>query len=752
MSFKKIDILYDVLNNLQKEENYVAAINRLFKRLSQIFECNSSILVEYDKKTKIFKSFKWSNINKNKITKLSIMNDDILNLIKHLDKYNLLYWTGKSEKFFSLKIKKLLELQNIFIFCDFNKNDLARIHIYNYENKIPDFLIKEKAVIKMFFVEIELLLCQLKRISKYNELLQKENLFKSIVEKIRSTLDLSKVNEIIVETLGQSFQADRCFIASHDAIYKKMANVSYEYLSNKNLLSIKGVLPNFEITRLTRIAISGDNIKIPKTDKYIKQNNLQNTLVEDYFNKYNIKSNYAIALVYAGITLGVVEIHFTEKYKEFNKNEFEIIKSICNQAAITLYQVDLYSKIKNSAYSDKVLREIVTEIKLSQTLDHVYKYIIKKFAQIFNSDRVLFIEISPEKTINKAIKYEYLKLDYQVSLKEITIPDKYFRIIDSVSKNPDPFVINDISEHYTENEDLIDFFKAAQIHSFMIIPLLRYNNEVKILGCFMISSSSARVWTNEEISLFKKITESIVHIIWDISKIIELDKEKDIFINTLAHDLQVPLIGESKALEFLISKQTKKTNRYADILFSLAENNSAIIETLQQLLEIYKFESDKKILRITQTNLSSLISIIIKSLKEKIKEKNIVIEINFEKDIPKISLDKSEINKVLFVLIENAITYNQSDGFIKISGYLVGDAVIVCVSDSGIGVSEHAKDIIFQRYQMSKSIERKVGSGLKLYLCKLIIKAHKGNIYYETEINKGSTFCFKIPVKQTCIQ
>ena len=96
--------------------------------------------------------------------------------------------------------------------------------------------------------------------------------------------------------------------------------------------------------------------------------------------------------------------------------------------------------------------------------------------------------------------------------------------------------------------------------------------------------------------------------------------------------------------------------------------------------------------------------------------------------------------------MENAITYTQKNGIIEIKSYQIGDEVATCISDNGPGIPPEMSDKIFKRYAMAQLIEKKIGSGIGLYLSKQIIEAHNGKIWFESKLQKGSTFCISLPI------
>jgi signal transduction histidine kinase len=119
------------------------------------------------------------------------------------------------------------------------------------------------------------------------------------------------------------------------------------------------------------------------------------------------------------------------------------------------------------------------------------------------------------------------------------------------------------------------------------------------------------------------------------------------------------------------------------------------------------------------------------------------ISADIEENMPKMLADENEIIRVIINLINNAIKHNEKGTTIKVSARRTNDKIIVSVSDNGSGIPDSEKPKIFQRYPTAK---RKIGTGLGLYLSKQIIDAHNGKIWFESELNKGTTFSFSLPI------
>ena len=111
--------------------------------------------------------------------------------------------------------------------------------------------------------------------------------------------------------------------------------------------------------------------------------------------------------------------------------------------------------------------------------------------------------------------------------------------------------------------------------------------------------------------------------------------------------------------------------------------------------------------------------------------------------------DRERIEQVLTNLMANAIKYSPQADKIVVTSAAGNGMVTICVQDFGIGVSQEMQANIFNRYFRvdNKSVKNSQGLGLGLYIATEIVKLHEGTISVSSEINKGASFCFNIPVK-----
>ncbi|MEW5819134.1 MAG: PAS domain-containing sensor histidine kinase [Cyanobacteriota bacterium] len=233
----------------------------------------------------------------------------------------------------------------------------------------------------------------------------------------------------------------------------------------------------------------------------------------------------------------------------------------------------------------------------------------------------------------------------------------------------------------------------------------------------------------------------------DITERKTSEKIKENFIATLSHDLRVPLLAENHALKYLIKgSYGELSETQMNAAKNMLNSNEDLLSLVKTLLDVYRFEAEGlKILK-EEINLFDLINLTISKLNPFIENSNKQINLDFQDELVILFADKKSITRVLINLIHNAIAYTHDNSEIEISISKDDEFVTVSIKDDGYGIPESDLEKIFELYYTSSKKFRKVGTGLGLYLSKQIISAHGGKIWVESELEKGSNFCFKLPL------
>jgi signal transduction histidine kinase len=219
------------------------------------------------------------------------------------------------------------------------------------------------------------------------------------------------------------------------------------------------------------------------------------------------------------------------------------------------------------------------------------------------------------------------------------------------------------------------------------------------------------------------------------------------FITSLTHDLRTPLIAQERSLEFISNKfEDLGSQDDYELAKSLEKNNKHLLRMVNLILESYQFDSAELNLIISNISVSEILDNCFEKLKPLASEKNIQLVNNISADFPLIKGDSTSFKRIFLNLISNAIESVAQNGKVEIGTELFNDHIKIYIEDNGPGISQKDLAHIFDRYYTGKSFERKLGSGLGLYVCKKLTEMHNGQITVESEIDKYTRFTINLPL------
>ncbi|AWK51685.1 PAS domain-containing sensor histidine kinase [Clostridium beijerinckii] len=230
-----------------------------------------------------------------------------------------------------------------------------------------------------------------------------------------------------------------------------------------------------------------------------------------------------------------------------------------------------------------------------------------------------------------------------------------------------------------------------------------------------------------------------------------LKLQDEIFAN-ISHELKTPLnviFSTTQLMEFysksdLIQGNNKKVLKGVKII---KQNCYRFIKLINNITDISKIESGFLELNLSNENIVDITEEIVQSIADyiKAKELNIIFDTNIEEKI--IACDPNKIERIMLNLISNAIKFTDANGIICVNLLDKGDTVEISVKDTGIGMDKKHLDSIFKRFhQVDKSLSRNAeGSGIGLYLVKLLVELHGGKISVESKSGEGSIFKVELP-------
>ncbi len=240
-----------------------------------------------------------------------------------------------------------------------------------------------------------------------------------------------------------------------------------------------------------------------------------------------------------------------------------------------------------------------------------------------------------------------------------------------------------------------------------------------------------------------------VKLVHDRTREVELLRSKTEFIAVASHQLRTPLTGLHWALESLSKQNLEASAR--DLVDSSLSAANKLLKTVNDLLDVSKIEEGRFGYQFENVNIVSFIEEMIENTKDFAKQFGVKIYLQKPAE-PSIvvSIDSQKLSMVVSNLLDNAIRYNVPNGEVTISIERVKEQpyIKIGIKDTGIGIPSDEIEKLFTKFFRAENIERisSEGSGLGLYIAKNIIRRHGGEIWAESEINRGSVFYFTLPI------
>jgi|GEM_PF-1280091 PAS domain S-box-containing protein len=241
----------------------------------------------------------------------------------------------------------------------------------------------------------------------------------------------------------------------------------------------------------------------------------------------------------------------------------------------------------------------------------------------------------------------------------------------------------------------------------------------------------------------------------DVSKQRELDDMKTDFMNIAAHDLRTPVTAIKGFAQMIREGDfgTPPDGEIGEALRDIEEGSDRMISLVNDFLTVSRFEQGR--LRVTKkaVDLKSVLKSVDRELQVTMRDSKVKLKISIPNKLPEVDVDEQKIIQVLVNLADNSIKHTEQ-GSVEVKATVYKDEpsyVLVTVSDTGAGIQPDKLPHIFERYFKGKREDevgtgRGGGIGLGLYIVKIIIDRHGGKVWAESEVGKGTTVKFTIPV------
>ncbi len=232
----------------------------------------------------------------------------------------------------------------------------------------------------------------------------------------------------------------------------------------------------------------------------------------------------------------------------------------------------------------------------------------------------------------------------------------------------------------------------------------------------------------------------------DVTREREVSRMKSDFVSFVTHQLRTPLAGIKWLLE--LAAGTQDRGEVQDYIQDAREANERLVTLVNDLLDISRLESGRLAISPEELDIVKMTQNVLEELSPLIKEKGHRLSLNGVSEIPPVVADPQLLRQVILNLVSNAIKYTPPPGEIALKMRPENGSVEWAIQDNGIGIPKDALPRLFEKFYRADNVHKieTEGTGLGLYLVRLIVERLGGRIWCESEEGKGSIFLFTVPL------
>jgi signal transduction histidine kinase len=220
---------------------------------------------------------------------------------------------------------------------------------------------------------------------------------------------------------------------------------------------------------------------------------------------------------------------------------------------------------------------------------------------------------------------------------------------------------------------------------------------------------------------------------------------RDDMIGVVSHDLRNPLSTILLAARFLREGHADDATKRRAHVDRIVRSADLMLRLISDLLDVTRIESGQLSIEKQDHPARELAEHAVDSVRELAAKAGLTLELRVEGELPVIAVDHDRILQALGNLLGNALKFTPGGGLVRVRAREAGGHVVFSVEDSGPGIAPSDLPHIFDRYFQGRA-RASLGTGLGLFIAKGIVVAHGGTIHVESQLGKGTTFWFRVPV------
>jgi signal transduction histidine kinase/CheY-like chemotaxis protein len=470
--------------------------------------------------------------------------------------------------------------------------------------------------------------------------------------------------------------------------------------------------------------------------------------------KQMAKMIISVPLVSAGQWIGQVLASFPRQF-DIAEDDRRQLLGVANQAAAAIQNLNLLDETAKRASqletAANIARQSSSMLDTNALLNTAINLIRDRFGFYHAS---IFIMEGPSAVVRASTGEAGKQM---VTSEHNLLAEEGTSIIGHVCHTGEALIVNDVTENPTHRPHPLLPDTRAELG----IPLKIGDH---VMGALDVQSTQINAFSEDDVTVLQTLADQIAVALDNarsfevaqkaVVEIQEADRLKSEFLANMSHELRTPLnsiIGFSRVI--LKGIDGPITDLQKQDLEAIHHSGQHLLDMINNILDLSKIEAGKMELSIEEMEISDVIDSVISTARGLIKEQPIQLIENVPDTLPMVLADRTRVRQIMLNLLQNATKFTD-EGSITVSAEIIEDVesekplIKISVTDTGIGIAEEDQENLFERFsQVDSSLTRKVGgTGLGLSITKHLVEMQGGTIDLNSELGKGSTFWFTVPV------
>lgn len=489
------------------------------------------------------------------------------------------------------------------------------------------------------------------------------------------------------------------------------------------------------------------------------------------------KSALFVPMIVGDIVRGSVSLQNVEKENAFTESDLRLLTTLTNSMSVALENARLFdesnrllSEAKQRATELSTVNSISKALASQLNADDLIKMVGDQLKELFKANIVYLALLNPK---TKIINFPY---QYGDSMAPIKLGEG---LTSKIIRNGEPLLINKDLQELRLQMGIQQIGVPAASYLGVPIPVgdenigvlsvqsteheNRFNeNDLRLLSTI---ASSVGVALNNA-TLFEDVKQAKMEAEASGKAAEKANEAKSAFLSTVSHELRTPLtsvLGFAKIIRKRLDEKIfpivdKKDPKTEKTISQISENLHVVISEGERLthlindvLDLAKIEAGKMEWNQENVSMSEVAERAIAATSSLFDQKALKLIKKIDVDLPEITGDRDKLIQVIINLISNSVKFTDK-GSVTCSVFREKDEIRVNISDTGIGIAPEDFAAVFEQFKQvggDTLTDKPKGTGLGLPICKEIVEHHGGRIWLESEVGKGSTFSFALPINKT---